>query len=160
MRLRALTLWQPWAWAIIEGHKDIENRSWAPGVLHPGDQFLIHAGSRFDDTQTWADIQKILNDRHGDDAPRVPTYLTAVKGAIVGVVELDRVVYEGQLFPDPALESPWFCGPYGWVLTNPIKFDEPIYTRGFQKLWHPPAGIMAEVEKRMNAAEWGVLEAH
>ena len=48
--LRALTLWQPWAWAIVEGHKDIENRPWAPGAaLRVGDPFLIHAGMKYDD---------------------------------------------------------------------------------------------------------------
>lgn len=43
--LRALTIRQPWAWAIIHGGKDIENRSW--NTKHRG-PLVIHAGMGFD----------------------------------------------------------------------------------------------------------------
>jgi ASCH domain len=42
---RLLTIRQPWAWAIIYGGKDVENRSWL--TKHRG-PLLIHAGSAFD----------------------------------------------------------------------------------------------------------------
>jgi len=40
----ALTLWQPWATLIALGHKDIENREWAPPQHLIGKRFAIHAG--------------------------------------------------------------------------------------------------------------------
>jgi hypothetical protein len=27
--MKALSLMQPWAWLMVNGHKDIENRNWA-----------------------------------------------------------------------------------------------------------------------------------
>jgi hypothetical protein len=41
-KLRALTIRQPWAWLIVNGYKDIENRSWQ--TRHRG-ALLIHAGA-------------------------------------------------------------------------------------------------------------------
>ena len=41
--MKALSLWQPWAWLVIHGGKDVENRSWS--TLYRG-PLLIHAGKR------------------------------------------------------------------------------------------------------------------
>lgn len=42
MRLKALSIRQPWAWLIVHGHKDIENRSWNTSFRG---EFLIHASA-------------------------------------------------------------------------------------------------------------------
>lgn len=42
--MQAITIQQPWAWAVAAGHKTIENRSrcvWSPGRL------AVHAGGRW-----------------------------------------------------------------------------------------------------------------
>jgi hypothetical protein len=41
----ALSVRQPWAWAIVSGYKDVENRSWPTN--YRGTLF-IHAGQRLD----------------------------------------------------------------------------------------------------------------
>ena len=38
--MKALSIRQPWAWLIVNGHKDIENRSWPTRFRGP---VLIHA---------------------------------------------------------------------------------------------------------------------
>src|SRR5437016_10859136 len=43
--MKALSVRQPWAWLIVNGHKDIENRSWQTKFRG---KLLIHAGQRFD----------------------------------------------------------------------------------------------------------------
>ena len=43
--VRVLTVRQPWAWAIIQGGKDVENRS---GPTKHRGPLLIHAGSAFE----------------------------------------------------------------------------------------------------------------
>ena len=40
--MKALSLRQPWAWAVVEAGKDVENRRW--NTKFRGD-FLIHAAS-------------------------------------------------------------------------------------------------------------------
>jgi len=41
----ALSIQQPWAWAIIHGGKDVENRTWPTKFRG---RFLVHASRKFD----------------------------------------------------------------------------------------------------------------
>ena len=40
---RALSVRQPWAWAICHGWKDIENRTWRSGFVTPGGYGILRA---------------------------------------------------------------------------------------------------------------------
>ena len=40
----AISIRQPWAWLIVNGYKDIENRSWCPPEKVIDQSVLIHAG--------------------------------------------------------------------------------------------------------------------
>lgn len=55
---RALSVRQPWAWAILHAGKDVENRSWATGYRG---ELLIHAGKTIEDDAV--DIVAGLADR-------------------------------------------------------------------------------------------------
>jgi hypothetical protein len=97
---KPLSIRQPWAWAIVEGFKDVENRSWS--TRYRG-QLFIHAGQR-EDHLGWLDL-----DRMGIDFPdEVET------GGIVGVVELVYCVLRRK--------SPWAMDDcYHWLLENPLS---------------------------------------
>lgn len=43
--MKALSIKQPWAWLIIFGGKDVENRSWRTNYRG---EFLVHAGKSID----------------------------------------------------------------------------------------------------------------
>src|SRR5262249_52458255 len=100
---KALTVKQPWAHLIVQGIKTIENRTWTTDYRG---RLLIHAGRSFDGG---ASIQ-------GEDWTDRLTF-----GAIIGHVELVDIVTEHS--------SPFFVGPFGWVLGNP-KPIKPIPLRG------------------------------
>jgi hypothetical protein len=69
---------QPWAWAIIDGGKEVENRTWPTSHRGP---LLIHAG-----------LQDDLNGWHFLDESNIPLPVDPATGGIVGVVDLvDRV---------------------------------------------------------------------
>ncbi len=96
--MKALSVRQPYAWAIIHGGKDVENRPWHSDFRGP---LLIHAGLY------WHAVgSEELSRRMGI---AVPTELPL--GGIVGIVEIVDCVREHS--------SPWFEGPYGFVLKNP-----------------------------------------
>ena len=98
--VKALSIRQPWAWLIIAGHKDIENRSCDTNYRGPP---LIHAG------RTWAGmpIDKIER-RYRLKIQREKL----LRGGIIGIVELVDVVTRHR--------SRWFDGDsFGWVLKNP-----------------------------------------
>jgi len=42
--MKALTLKQPWAWAVAHAGKDVENRTWKPPASVIGQRIAIHAG--------------------------------------------------------------------------------------------------------------------
>jgi hypothetical protein len=104
--LRALSVRQPWAWLIVNGFKDIENRS---RRTHHRGPLLIHAGSSLD---SYAEKIEWVERKHGISVP-----LEMDTGGIVGVVDVIDCVESHK--------SKWFeKGKFGWVLANPrcLKF--------------------------------------
>ena len=117
--LRALTVKQPWAWAILHAGKNIENRSWEN--QYTIGTIAIHAGLGRGDLD-------LLPPR-----VRCPTEEELVHGAIVGVVDVVDVVKRHR--------SKWFIGPLGWVLKNPRPLRRPIRCGGKLGLWVVPSAI-------------------
>lgn len=81
--MRILTVRQPWAWAIIHGGKDVENRprNIAGGYRGP---IALHAGKTFDDSAWDHHVLGPMLDnalRRGDEIEFTP-------GAVIGVVDL------------------------------------------------------------------------
>lgn len=101
----AISIRQPWAWLILHASKDIENRRWRTQFRG---RVLIHAAkgmteAEYDDA--WLFLTKI------QQRIVLPHYLDFQHGGIIGSVEI-----VGCRTSHP---SPWFCGPYGFVLANP-----------------------------------------
>lgn len=110
----ALSVRQPWAWAIICAGKDIENRSWQAvnhGLRHRG-RIAIHAskGMTREEYEDANDaICKITGRAH------IPPARDLLRGGVIGSVEVIDVVSES--------DSPWFFGPRGLVLRDPAACD-------------------------------------
>lgn len=104
--MKALSIRQPWAWAIVQGHKPVENRSWPPRYTGP---LLIHAGQQFDDEG----LQSMLA-VFPELGAQLPQRWDL--GGIVGVAEAVECVTSHP--------SRWFSGPYGLVLRDarPLPF--------------------------------------
>jgi hypothetical protein len=151
--MRALTLWQPWGWAVVSGHKTVENRPWAPPANMVGVPFAIHAGKKWDE-QAAESILMLLD---SDQLPLHPT-LTAA-GAVIGVATIERFVWTEafeveERHPSTLTleQSRWFFGPYGWVLRDVVRLDEPVPCRGFQMFWTLPSDVEAEVSRQTGAS--------
>lgn len=122
----ALSVRQPWAWAIIYGGKDIENRSWRAG--NPGLRFrgriCVHAaaGMTRDEYEDAADFMAHL----GVACPKPADLL---RGGIVGTATVADIV--------SASESPWFFGPKGLRLADaqPSDFIGVGGQLGFFRWW-------------------------
>jgi hypothetical protein len=71
--MKALSIRQPWAWLIITGHKDVENRSWTTTYRGP---LLIHAARRADDVM--ADIEN----RYGVSIDRTALQFSGIIGRV------------------------------------------------------------------------------
>jgi len=96
--MKALSIRQPWAWLILHAGKDIENRTWRTAYRGP---LLIHAGKTFD--AKGYDYVACSFDQIDLPLPHNLRF-----GGFVGVATLADCVTES--------DSPWFEGPYGFVL--------------------------------------------
>ncbi len=102
--MKVICVKQPWAWLIVAGHKDIENRSWH--TTHRG-PLLIAASLRRPDHDSMADAIRYARDR-GVEVPKQLQY-----GGVIGRVNVITCVKRH--------ESRWFMGPVGWVLRDAIE---------------------------------------
>lgn len=110
----ALSIRQPWAWAIINAGKDIENRDWptrfrGPVCIHAAKGMTKgeYAAANYHIQRAVGAVDQSWLDRwHGvTAAPHRLDY-----GGIIGVAEIVDCV--------EASESPWFFGRFGFVLRN------------------------------------------
>lgn len=123
--MKTLSILQPWAWLIAQGHKDIENRKWSTPFRGP---FLIHAGKGFDRYG----YQEI---RHSFPNIEMPDLNDFERGGIVGYAEIINCVEESR--------SPWFNGPYGFAIrsSRPLAFTP---WRGQLGWFEVPVGELLE----------------
>lgn len=117
--VHAISIRQPWAWAIVNAGKDIENRNWSTKFRGP---VCIHAAKGMTNRE-WDEAMDFI-----DKAFPVPLASQfgrrrsasgsddAKRGGIIGVANLVDCVTSS--------ESPWFFGPFGFVLRDvqPINF--------------------------------------
>jgi hypothetical protein len=100
--VKAISIRQPWAYLIVNGYKDVENRSWPTKVRG---RILIHAGKKIDKEDYEYVIKKLKI--------KLPPLDKVETGGIVGEVELVDCVENSK--------SKWFRGEYGFVLKNAKK---------------------------------------
>jgi hypothetical protein len=114
--MKALSIRQPWAWAILHAGKDVENRDWKPwnpGLKYRG-PFLIHASQGM----TKQEYEDFLDTAHyiSGSCPFVaglnlPAFDELPRGGIVGMATIHGVVSKSP--------SPWFCGPLALLIGDP-----------------------------------------
>jgi hypothetical protein len=142
----ALSIRQPWAWAILNAGKRIENREWRGGCKYRG-PVLIHAslwgGPSIDRLSVAAQdeayfmINMAKRAGHTFDGPVTLRDLYEHRGGIVGRANVVGVVERGQAVIDGAenelrhpprdltpTERAWWVGGFGIVLDDvePLPF--------------------------------------
>jgi hypothetical protein len=124
----ALSIRQPWASLILKCGKDIENRNWRTKFRG---RVLIHAAKGMTRGEHMDAIMFAVDAIKRDSGKaRFTTRVTLrelgfayeelPRGGIIGSVEIVDCV--------EASESPWFVGPYGFVLRDP----QPLPFREFK----------------------------
>ena len=100
----ALSIRQPWAWLIINGHKDIENRSWPTKFRG---SFYVHSSKTFDEAG-----YELVRAKFSIEMPQPSEF---ERGGLMGTVKLIDCVTSHT--------SAWFEGPYGFVLSDSHRID-------------------------------------
>ncbi|MBW2672343.1 MAG: ASCH domain-containing protein [Deltaproteobacteria bacterium] len=140
--MKALSIKQPWSWLIVHGYKDIENRHW-PLPKGMKQRVYVHAGKTFDHQGLdWLvfSCRAYNQEIHDGIMQAFPDLRTSpLPGCIVGEVTITDCVTKS--------DSPWFTGPYGFVLADPIAYEKPIPYRGRLGFFEVPEGLKEEVLK-------------
>jgi hypothetical protein len=167
--VKALTVRQPWAWAIIHGGKLIENRTqpWAyrgPLAIHAGTQLSVRG---VQSPLVRAAAAEYLARKGIEPDPRSPFLQIRDEGdwmgKIVGVVDLVDAHRAGPVGDEPRLccESPWAECDYQQsdgrhrsdiahlVLENPRPLIAPISARGQLGLWSPDRTVVADIDAQL-----------
>ena len=128
----ALSLRQPWAWAILYAGKRIENRTWATSYRG---RIRLHAAKTWDDEgYIW-----LLNEGGCDTfLPAAEDPIWFPRGAYVGEVTVaDCYSVDWPDADIPEGQEIWEFGPVCWVLKDPIAYASPIPGRGYPGLYYP-----------------------
>lgn len=178
-RVLALTIWQPWASLLALGIKDVENREWLPDAqndLARGDYVLLHAGKTFD-ADSWDAAEDLV--AHLGLSDRAPWLAPVARKIAEGAGIADRKLraqvmrraeeLAREAAPHSAIlgaaryagvfevgrhASPWFVGPTGWRLVEPLAFD-PVPCNGAPGLFAPDRATFATVSARWTEARFG-----
>ena len=134
--MKAITIRQPWAWAIIYAEKDIENRSWKTNFRG---RVAIHSSASMTREEYEEGCKSI---RRRKPKIKIPAYEDMVRGAILGTVEIIDCVDNS--------DSTWFGGEYGFVLSRPEKLAEPIKCKGALSFWNIPQNITSRINRSLS----------
>ena len=165
--MRAITLRNPYAWAVIHGGKPVENRT--RNIIGPyRGPAAIHAGLNHDwnipehDDALHAALNRAIDtmDKPCGCPDCLDTLPGMAYGAVIGVAEIIGVHHHEDLDilaqnrhivdARPSRTEP--CSPWAqrgmWhiELANPIPLPEPIPCKGNQNLWT----LLGDVEKAIN----------
>ena len=137
-----LSIRQPWAWAIVNGYKPVENRVWKPYYTGP---LLIHAG-KSEDRDSVPSVLSVVAEQIEETENYVELYnqYTTEKalGAIIGRVQicgcansLSEAEQIMQFCENADLLRNWWQGPYGFLLKDQVAFEHPIPLCGRLGIW-------------------------
>lgn len=113
----ALSIQQPWAWAILYLGKRVENRTWRSSFRG---RIYIHAGLRFDKDaleDLESDIQRI------PQPEREPCHL----GALIGTATVTDCCEPDDV---PVGQESWANGPWCFILDDVKPLPQPIAYKG------------------------------
>jgi len=159
--VKAITVRQPWAWAIIHAGKDVENRSRNVAGDYRGPLAIHSSGRKSDDPQYVRDAVDRMADRglpRKDDITDLSTFIgdgsPLLVGCVLGVADLIAVhtFHECQTYRGGGVTqccSPWgdaldMDGRYMWhlVLANPRPLRLPLQIPGHLGLWELPDHLL------------------
>lgn len=142
--MKAITICQPYASAIMSGIKRVENRDWPTNYRGP---LLIHSGKsrQWLDSYDGAQMEEMEQagfkfDEDGQLIITHPEYFGAIIGIVdlVGCTKLDKYLeYIGN-------QDAWAFGEYCWIIENPRWVKPVIPYRGQLGLFNVPDEVVKE----------------
>lgn len=142
---RALTLTQPWAWLVVNGHKPIENRRWHLWRPMVGAEVLIHASARM----TRIDYEDVVDlAAQIDPSIALPAFGDIERGGIVGAVRITGCLCptgeQETMWKRPDDHPWWFRNQHGFTLENARTLPF-VACKGSLGFWEVSADLRGQV---------------
>jgi hypothetical protein len=142
VRVQAISVQQPWAFAIARSGGTIANQGFPTAYRGP---LLVHASMRVD--------LKACDHPLIQAAGWDPNDPLATIGAVIAVAELDDVC-SASVHGTPCDCGPWAeRGAHHWRLINIRALPRPVVALGRTDLWKPPHTLLTKVESMLTAAK-------
>lgn len=130
--VRVVSVFSPWAWLTVNGHKPVENRTFLQTFM-VGNTCLIQSsgvGASKPKLQKEYDLARWMIDEHALNI-EMPKLNDIPVGGVMGLVKCTFAGDEASAAANGVKYSPWFVGPYGYWWKDAKAFESPItYTGG------------------------------
>lgn len=123
MKIKAITLWEPWASLIADGRKRIETRHW---YTHHRGLLAIHAGAMV--------IEETAQEC-GYDPWKMPNRQIVAIAYLGDCVKMDDKFIAAHSKAEKSLGD-FAIGRFGWIITDVLKLKKPVPCNGRQGLWN------------------------
>jgi len=148
--LKAISLWQPWAFLIAIDAKRYETRGWStryrgPMAIHAAKHWTVRMARQCYQEPFFTMLYRAGVRFHaGRDATGLPTFGLPL-GAIVALADLVNVVPTSDLLPQLGPQEVAFGDfshdRFAWQYENVIALPEPIPCKGAQGIWTPASDV-------------------
>lgn len=137
--IKAITIKQPYASLIVNGIKDIENRTWTK-KLHMNvckNWLFVHSSTKKVKIGLTEEEKKL-------DYPL---------SSIVGMMHINCI---GKI-QDSVHVTKWAEGPKCWYIDAVIKFNTPIHTVGKLGQWNPDSSLNDKLTEQINKSMYNII---
>lgn len=150
----ALSVQQPYSWAILRGGKTVENRRNKKGLAaaramfnRPGIRLALHAGQRYAGQDAYRLVKNLCGEVGGLGSDTAGEF-----GAFIGMVTLESIHLAGECY-DPVTGR--FCSlwaePYAahLVFADPRVLHRPVPAPGRLGMWEiTDTTLVAEIQRQ------------
>jgi hypothetical protein len=156
--MRALTIRNPWAWAIAHGHKKVENRTWVPHIRNLRTFIAISASKEREVPATHTLKVNELCPTFPQGGMEFGAVVAVVR--LVGLLQLDEYCdVVDQMWHHKELSWPQWCeqnplwrrwafGPRCWVFDDVFKLPKPVPCKGSLGLWMLPDSVLEPIRRQ------------
>lgn len=152
--MKIISIWQPWASLVVQGHKFFETRSWAAPRSLIGQRIGIAATKSIKPEQIAAYNDEEFQQFYSETG--LPELSDLPRGAILGTALLHSCELMTEEFMDDVTDEEkafgvWSSGRYAWRLREPVCFETPVIAKGAQGVWtfDPHNVILQNVKARL-----------
>ncbi len=152
---------QPWATLVAIGENSIETRSWSTRYRGP---VAIHAAKAFPpDARALCratPYRTVLAGAGYESAEDLPRGSIIAVATLADIMEFSRAslrevrarAVRGELPRHEASFGDFSPGRFGFVLTDVLSIDDPIFARGMLGLWDVPDAVRRQIRESLARA--------